>query len=88
MQTVSDLKYRGAYDALVSLIQDAYGEKRYLLDSEQLSAEDRSYFLRILRGREENGKKTPSNDYRISLKKLTEFLRKDSGKRVVVRIDE
>ena len=88
MQTVSDLKYRGAYDALVSLIQDAYGEKRYLLDSEQLSAEDRSYFLRILRGREENGKKTPSNDYRISLKRLTEFLRKDSGKRAVVLIDE
>ena len=88
MQTASGMDFRDAYETLAWLIRDAYGEKRYLLDSERLTPEDKAYFLRILRGKDETGAKTPPEEYKLSLKKLTEFLRRDSGKRTVVLIDE
>ncbi|MBQ9252805.1 MAG: AAA family ATPase [Clostridia bacterium] len=88
LQTVKDLKLKDAIEILEGVIQDEYNEKSYLLNSDALTDTDKSYFRRILDGYDPRGKKTSRADYKRSLKKLTEFLRKDSGRKAVVLIDE
>ena len=88
MQTVSGADFGEAYQTLFGKIRDLYDEKRYLLQSGKLSDEEKLFFQRILRGKDENGKEASADDLKNSLQKLTAFLRKDSGKRVVVLIDE
>ena len=93
MQTVYGFDFREACETLALLIADLYSEKRYLLNSERLSPEDKSYIQRMISGRierdgENDSKKISLTELKISLKRMTEFLRKDSGKRAVVLIDE
>ena len=88
LQSVKGGSFEVAQGVLRSIIKDAYGEKSYLLNSPALDEEEKQYFQRIRRGRDAEGQETARDDYLLSLKKLTEFLRKDSGKRAVVLIDE
>ena len=88
MQTVYGENYTEALRSLKSLIQDEYDKNNYLLHSDRLSENEKLYFQRILKEKDDTGKKATATDYRKSLKNLTLFLRKDSGKRVVVLIDE
>ena len=88
LQAVNADQFADAWQILCDLIQNLYSEKRYLLKSSILEEEERNYYLRILRGTDDQGKKVTKSDYSTSLKQLTCFLRKDSGKRVVVLIDE
>lgn len=86
LQGVKGGSFDVALDMLQNIISDAYGEKSYLLSSSALDEKEKSYFRRI-RGLEE-GNESTLGDFLMSLKRLTEFLRKDSGKRAVVLIDE
>ena len=88
LQTASGWDFKDALDTLALDLQQVYSDKRYLLDSDKLTEEDKDFFLRILREKDRNGKKVTPGDYKKSLQKMTEFLRKDSGKRAVVLIDE
>ena len=78
-----------AYSVLKEVIQDEYERHMYLLDSDALTERNKSYFRRVMMGYDERTNKTTSMaDYRISLKRLTEFLTKVHGKKAVVLIDE
>ena len=89
-QAVKDEQsFEGAYDALVAQIQDEYERHAWLLESDGLTERNRLYFRRIMMGIDErSGKQTPVTDYRLSLKRLSEFLRKGTGKKAVILIDE
>lgn len=58
------------------------------MDSPALDQTDRLFFERSYLGKDKNGQKRSAADITHSLKRLTEFLRKDSGKRTVVLLDE
>ena len=88
LQTIKADLFEDAWQGLRDLIQELYSKKRYLLENGILSEEEQDYFRRILRGKDEQGKEATRMDYLNSLKQLTYFLRKDSGKRAVVLIDE
>ena len=88
LQAVKGGSFDVAVDALQYLITKAYGEKSYLMNSPTLNENDKRYFERIFNGNDDRGKEASLNDFLFSLKNLTEFLRKDSGKRAVVLIDE
>ncbi|MCR5727957.1 MAG: ATP-binding protein [Lachnospiraceae bacterium] len=88
MQTVKGDKYRDAYDSLRDVIKDLYQEKKYLLKKKTLDDIDKNFFIRILEDVDSNGKRATLSDYKRSLKKLSEFLRKTYGKRAVILIDE
>ena len=86
LQSVKGGSFDVAFGMLQHIISDAYGEKSYLLNSMALNEEEKAYFRGI---REQDaGNDSTLRDFLLSLKRLTEFLRKDSGKRAVVLIDE
>ena len=89
-QSVQDTgSFQDAYQALVEQIQDEYERHMEILDSDRLTSRNRAYFKKIMTGvDEETGKRTTPADYRLSLKRLTEYLRKAYGKKAVVLIDE
>ncbi len=87
-QTMEGDNFKEAFQELTDLVQRLYDDKSYLLSSEKLSSLDKRFFRRILDEVDETGKKVSRTDYKNALKRLTEFLRKDSGKRAVVLIDE
>ena len=85
----SQESFKDAYDALVAEIQDEYERHAWLLESDGLTERNRLYFRRVMMGLDERtGKQTSMADYRLSLKRLSEFLRKATGKKTVVLIDE
>ena len=88
MQTVCGENFTDAWRSLKALIQDEYDRKAYLLQSDRLSENEKLFFQRVLKGKDDTGKRATTADYRRSLQNLTAFLRKESGKRVVVLIDE
>ena len=88
LQTASGDHFEDAFQSVKLLIQKAYGDKIYLLRSERLLQHDKLYFQRILLGSDDQGQEATIADYRISLKRLTEFLCMDSGTRAVVLLDE
>jgi hypothetical protein len=88
LQTVGGLSFREANQDLKALMEDLYGDKAYLLESDRLQEKEKNYFQRIMNGVDGTGRKASIADYKRSLRNLTEFLRKDSGKRTVVLIDE
>ena len=88
LQTVSSTDFSGAYENLTKLIQKLYDDKRWALESDQLSKADRECFRKILTGYDENKQAPTPEDYKTSLRNLTEILRKATGKRAVVLIDE
>ncbi|MBQ9211466.1 MAG: AAA family ATPase [Clostridia bacterium] len=88
LQTVKGSTFGVAWPALRNLIRDLYNDKSYLLESEALTDTDKLYYRQILSGFDDQGKKISLADYQQSLKQLTYFLRKASGKRAVVLIDE
>lgn len=88
LQTIKADRFSDAWQGLQDLILGLYSEKRYLLDSDALSEEDHDYYRRVLRGIDGQGKEVTKMDYLNSLKKLSYFLRKDSGRKTVVLIDE
>ena len=88
LQTVKGEDFSVAYQILRELVYKCFQGKKYLLDSPALDRTDRFFFERVYLGKDENGQKMSSVDLMNSLKRLTEFLRKDSGKRAVVLIDE
>lgn len=87
-QTVKGENFEIAYQQLTELLYKCFQEKKYLLDSQALDQTDRLFFERIYLGKDKNGQKRSVVDITNSLKRLTEFLRKDSGKRTVVLLDE
>ncbi len=88
LQSVKGGSFRVAWDVLQRIIQDLYNDKVYLLDSPALTDTEKDYYRRVWCGVDRQGEKTPVADYLISLRQMTGFLRKDSGKRAVVLIDE
>jgi len=90
LQTVGGEAFENGYRRLIFLIKSLYQAKKYLLQSEKLDESDKQYFRKIQTGyaNDEDLIETNPEDYIFALKKLTEFLRKDSGKRTVVLIDE
>ena len=88
MQTVSGMNYKEAFQELKDLVRKEYDKNRYLLKSDRLSELEKLDFQRVLYGKDETGRKEDIADYKKSLKNLTAFLQKDSGKRAVVLIDE
>ena len=69
--------FGGAYDQLVASIQDEYERHAGILESAQLTQRNKDYFTRVMLGTDPlTGKTTSMSDYRLSLKRLTEFLRK------------
>ena len=88
LQSVKSDQFEDAYEGLTEIIRKLYQEKKYLLNSPSLDDLDLCYFERILWGRDKNGQEVSLRDYKISLQRLTEFVRKDAGKKAVVLIDE
>ena len=88
LQTVAGERFSEAWQALTGLIQGLYSEKAFLLESPALSVPDRRFFQRVLNDVDETGKKVTRADYIKSLQNLSLFLRKASGARTVVLIDE
>ena len=88
LQTVKGEDFSVAYQMLRELVYKCFQEKKYLLDSPALDRTDRFFFERIYLGKDETGQEMSSVDLTNSLKRLAEFLRKGSGKRAVVLIDE
>jgi len=90
--TFQDIKgdtFEDAYGILVNLIQQTYDEYQNILDSGDLSNEEKRYFQRVLTGQDPVTWEDASiADYRLSLMMLTSFLRKAYGKRTVVLIDD
>lgn len=83
--TFKDAKYK-TFDLCLDHIKvqviNAYSEYRFLLDSEKLTPEDRNLFQRIL-------EKTADLIYwNESIKLLTNFIYKVTGKQAIVLIDE
>ena len=88
LQTVKGSTFDVAWPALRNLIRDLYNDKSYLLESDTLTDIDKLYYRQILSGFDDQGNRISLADYQQSLKQLTYFLRKASGKRTVVLIDE
>lgn len=90
LQSVKDTEsFQDACAALVQLIQDEYERHSYVLNSDKLTERNKAYFRRIMEGADPNtGKKASLAEYRLSLKRLSEFLRKWHGRKAVVLIDE
>lgn len=88
LQTVKGDSYDEALATLCILIRALYNDKSYLLESAALTETDKMYFQQILSGFDSQGNRVSLAEYKQSLKQLTYFLRKDSGKRAVVLIDE
>lgn len=88
LQLVKGTDFETAMQFLARTIQELYSKKRYPLDEHRLELADRMYFERILYDVDENGKNVTETDYMDSLRRLSEMLRKDSGKKAVVLIDE
>ena len=86
LQSVKGGSFDVAFGMLQHIISNAYGEKSYLLSSPALNETEKAYF-RSIRG-QNAGNGSMLEEFLLSLKRLTEFLRKDSGKRAVVLIDE
>ncbi|MBQ9008414.1 MAG: AAA family ATPase [Clostridia bacterium] len=88
-QGIKGNTFEEAYGALVRLIQRLYNEHQDVLDSERLSKVEKKYFQQVWTGQDPvTSEKTSIEDYTLSLKHLTLFLRKVYGKRTVVLIDE
>ena len=88
MQTIGGTDFTDAYRSLQEMLRAAYQEKKWVLESDVLDMADRRYFERMSQDREERGKDLEPVDVRVSLQKLTAFLRRVTGKRTVVLIDE
>lgn len=88
LQTVKGGSFEVAWGAMRGIIQELYNNKLYLLESPAMTDTDKAYFRRVWCGVDAQGEKTSIEDYLISLRRMTEFLQKDSGKRTVVLIDE
>ncbi|MES2200457.1 MAG: AAA family ATPase, partial [Chlamydiota bacterium] len=83
--TLKDVKqttWQLTFDNLKSLIADEFERHRHLLDSPQLSPEEKESFRLILR------KQGNQSDYEFSLKRLIIWLERYHGKKVMVLIDE
>ncbi|MCP4751555.1 MAG: AAA family ATPase, partial [Proteobacteria bacterium] len=83
--TFKDVKYddwEECLEELQALIGEEYARHRYLLDGETLYPEEKTYFLKIL---EESHTKTACQR---ALKKLSMYLARYHGKKVVILIDE
>ena len=88
LQTVKGLTYETCYSTLVKLIGKLYSDNQWLLKSNTLDELDRHHFNRILYGKDENGQQIGQVDVTSSLHKLSLYMRKATGKEVVVLIDE
>lgn len=79
---VKDAKLEDAVERLREIIRNAFREKRFLLDSVVLEAEDRNYFERIL---SDNASEV---DITSALYYLSEYLYRYYGKKVIILLDE
>ncbi|MCP4105678.1 MAG: AAA family ATPase [Desulfobacteraceae bacterium] len=83
--TFKDVKSLGWSDCLRNLhtvIYKEYARHRYILDSNILFSEEKTYFTNIL------NKKADQTDYERSLEYLSVFLRRFHDKQVIILIDE
>ena len=87
-QTVKGPQFEDAWELLKKLIGKEYDENSFLLESGVLSEKEIDYFLRVQNGFDRRGEKATRADYVSALKQLSEFLRRESGYKTVVLIDE
>lgn len=83
--TFKDVKGRdweSVYRHIVATIRTEYDRHRFLLKTDVLSPEEKEIYKKIL------ARTAHQNDVEYSLKNLSKYLRKHSGTRVVILIDE
>jgi hypothetical protein len=76
------MEWETCMDKIEGLIQDEYLKHDYLLDSPKMKSPEKDYFKRIIE------RKASKGDYEKSLEKLSIFLNRYYGERVVILIDE
>jgi hypothetical protein len=74
--------FASSYQMLINIVAEEYSRHRYLINSDQLTDENKAFYQRII---SENG--TPK-DYEISIKSLCSFLELHHGTKTVLLIDE
>ncbi|MBI4646291.1 MAG: AAA family ATPase [Bacteroidia bacterium] len=79
---VKKLNWGSAYKKISSLISDIFKQHKYLLNSNDIDIEDKSYIKNILQ------KNAIQEEYEDSLLKLTELLRRYHKRNVILLIDE
>ena len=82
LKGVDGLTFDLAYQALCGIIVEEFSRLRFLAASDKLAADEKQYFKKILNGKYEEA------DIIGSLKKLSSFLEKHYGQKVVLLIDE
>ena len=82
LKGVDGLTFDLAYQALCGIVVEEFSRLRFLAASDKLAADERQYFKKILNGKYEEA------DIIGSLKKLSSFLEKHYGQKVVLLIDE
>ncbi len=79
---IKKTNYNDFYEAIIEYLAQEYQGFLYLLDSAQLSNEDKNRFKKLLY------KEASRNQYETSLGDLVKMLKKHHGKKAIVLIDE
>ena len=82
LKNVRAQNYDGMYSTIANTIGDLYSQHRYLLEGEILTAEEKKVYREIIQ------EKSNERSLQVSLKKLTEYLNRYYGKKVIVLMDE
>ena len=82
LKGVKELEWEECYKILRRVIQEQYLHHKYLLMSDKIKSEDKQYIASILNLQAE------PYEYRISLKKLTDYLYQHHGVKPILLIDE
>ena len=88
LQTVKDYTYEEACSTLAELIRKLYFDNKWLLDSDALDEIEKQHLYKMIKGKDEDGENVTFAELRTSLQYLSEYMRKATGKRAVVLIDE
>ena len=83
--TFKDVNYPNweqAYESIKELISDLYARYKYILELEELEEREKEKFLRIIKG------EGTIPEYKLSLKRLSEYLERYHKEKVIVLIDE
>jgi hypothetical protein len=81
---VKETNFKAAYTKIVQILSSAYDNHRYLLDSSKLMDYEKKTFLKILEADNEMDATMMS----MALHKLSEYLYKHYGKKVIILLDE
>jgi hypothetical protein len=81
---VKEMNYESAYSKIMQIISSAYDEHKYLLESDKLMDYEKNSYLKILEVSDDIDITKAS----MAIHKLSEYLYKHYGKRVIILLDE